>query len=41
MRLAAIVTGTALAGTAATVAVIYWLLGHAGDTLTHILIPGD
>ncbi len=41
MRLLAYTAATALAATAATIGVVYWLLGHAGDTLTHTLIPGD
>lgn len=41
MRTLTIATVTAFAGTCALFAVVYWLLGHAGDTLTHTLIPGD
>ena len=35
------VAACSLAGTAAFFAVVYWLLGHTNDTLTHVLIPGD
>lgn len=41
LALALRVAACAVAGTCALFAVVYWLLGHTNDTLTHVLIPGD